>query len=79
MLMVNTHEAKTQLSGLLAKIERGEEIVYICRGGKPIARLLPLVKKVSDPLSPNPDLKPLAIKEDLCAPLDEKDWPSAWR
>lgn len=38
---VNVHEAKTQLSKLLARVERGEEFV-IARGGKPIARLVPL-------------------------------------
>lgn len=37
---VNIHEAKTQLSKLLARAERGEEIV-IARAGRPIARLEP--------------------------------------
>lgn len=36
---VNVHEAKTRLSELLARVERGEEIV-IARGGSPIARLI---------------------------------------
>lgn len=36
---VNVHEAKTRLSELLARVERGEEIV-IARGGAPIARLV---------------------------------------
>lgn len=35
---VNVQVAKTQLSQLLARVERGEEIV-IARGGVPIARL----------------------------------------
>jgi prevent-host-death family protein len=35
---VNVQDAKTRLSELLARVERGEEIV-IARGGKPIARL----------------------------------------
>lgn len=38
---VNVHEAKTQLSRLLARVAAGEEIV-IARGGKPVARLVPL-------------------------------------
>ena len=38
--LVNIHEAKTHLSRLLSRIERGEEIV-IARAGRPIARLLP--------------------------------------
>jgi prevent-host-death family protein len=39
--MVNVHEAKTQLSRLLLRVEAGEEVI-IARGGKPIARLVPL-------------------------------------
>lgn len=37
---VNVHEAKTHLSRLLSRVERGDEIV-IARAGRPIARLLP--------------------------------------
>ena len=37
---VNIHEAKTQFSRLLNRVERGEEIV-IARAGRPVARLLP--------------------------------------
>ncbi len=37
---VNVHEAKTQLSRLLSRVERGEEVI-IARAGKPVARLLP--------------------------------------
>ncbi len=38
--VVNTHEAKTTLSRLLAEVEAGGEVV-IARAGKPIARLVP--------------------------------------
>lgn len=41
MVMVNVHEAKTQLSRLLARVAGGEEVV-IARAGKPVARLLPV-------------------------------------
>jgi prevent-host-death family protein len=41
---VNIHEAKTHLSELLARVERGEEIV-IARAGKPIAQLTALQPK----------------------------------
>lgn len=40
MFTVNVHEAKTHLSALLARVERGEEVV-IARAGHPIARLVP--------------------------------------
>ena len=39
MSVVNVHEAKTHLSRLLARAERGEEVV-IARNGKPVARLV---------------------------------------
>lgn len=41
---VNVHEAKTHLSRLLERVERGEEIV-IARAGKPVARLVPAEPK----------------------------------
>ena len=44
MTTVNVHEAKTQLSRLLARVAGGEEIV-IARAGKPVARLLPVQGK----------------------------------
>ena len=37
---VNVHEAKTTLSKLLERVERGERIV-IARAGKPVADLVP--------------------------------------
>jgi len=36
------HTAKTHLSRLLERVERGEEIV-IARNGKPVAKLTPLM------------------------------------
>ena len=39
MFLVNVHEAKTQLSRLLVRVEAGEEIV-IARRGEPVARLV---------------------------------------
>jgi prevent-host-death family protein len=44
MVVVNIHEAKTQLSRLLERVERGEEIV-IGRAGKPVAKLVPYQPK----------------------------------
>ena len=40
-MIVNVHEAKTQLSRLLARVAAGEEII-IAKAGKPIARLSPI-------------------------------------
>jgi prevent-host-death family protein len=44
MDMVNTHEAKTHLSRLLARVEAGEEIV-IGKAGKPVAKLVPYTER----------------------------------
>jgi prevent-host-death family protein len=43
MKTVNVHEAKTQLSRLLAEAERGGDVV-IARDGKPVARLVRYVE-----------------------------------
>lgn len=40
----NVHEAKTQLSRLLAQVAEGEEVV-IAKAGEPVARLVPVRKK----------------------------------
>ncbi|MCB0878494.1 MAG: type II toxin-antitoxin system Phd/YefM family antitoxin [Thermoleophilia bacterium] len=40
---VNVHEAKTNLSKLLARVEGGEEIT-IARAGRPVARLVPTTR-----------------------------------
>jgi prevent-host-death family protein len=43
MKQVNIHQAKTELSKLVARAESGEEIV-IARAGKPAAKLVPLTR-----------------------------------
>jgi prevent-host-death family protein len=43
---VNLHEAKTNLSQLVERAARGEEIV-IAKAGRPLARLVPLAKRTS--------------------------------
>jgi prevent-host-death family protein len=42
----NIHEAKTHLSRIVERAERGEEIV-ICRDGTPVAKIAPLTREVS--------------------------------
>ena len=44
MVTVNVHEAKTNLSRLLAQVESGEDIV-IARNGEPVARLVRCEKR----------------------------------
>ena len=40
-IIVNIHEAKTNLSRLIAEVEAGGEVI-LARAGKPVARLAPV-------------------------------------
>ena len=44
MAAYNVHEAKSNLSKLLERVENGEEVV-IARHGTPVAKLVPVVGK----------------------------------
>lgn len=45
MKMVNMHEAKTNLSGLVREVrEGGENEVVICVAGRPAAKLVPITE-----------------------------------
>jgi prevent-host-death family protein len=41
----NIHDAKTNLSKIIERVERGEEIV-ISRAGRPVAKVVPLTGRV---------------------------------
>ena len=66
-LQVNIHEAKTNLSKLLARVSAGEEIVIV-RAGKPIARIVPIRER---PLQrvPGSVKGKVVISPDFDAPL----------
>jgi prevent-host-death family protein len=53
--LVNVHAAKTRLSQLVARAERGERII-IARNGKPVAQLGPAPKAKRTALSPDDPL-----------------------
>ncbi|MEV6557258.1 type II toxin-antitoxin system prevent-host-death family antitoxin [Nocardia sp. NPDC051756] len=42
----NIHEAKTNLSRIIERVERGEEIV-ISRAGQPVAKVVPLSRNAN--------------------------------
>ncbi|MDT4995788.1 MAG: hypothetical protein QOH97_5680 [Actinoplanes sp.] len=42
----NMHDAKTHLSRIIERVERGEEVV-IDRAGVPVARIVPLARRVN--------------------------------
>jgi prevent-host-death family protein len=53
--VVNVHAAKTHLSRLLCRVERGESIT-IARAGKPVAVISPVPATKRPPLSPDDPL-----------------------
>ncbi len=67
---MNVHEAKTQLSKLLHKVENGEEVI-IARAGKPIAKIVHV-------LPPGPRRfgtgGPIWISPDFDDPVDPETW-----
>lgn len=68
MIEVNIHEAKTQLSRLIARVEQGEEVV-IARAGEPVAKLVRVSKsKRSRKLGEYAGK--IWIADDFDAPLD---------
>ena len=74
MTVVNVHQAKTQLSRLLARVEAGENIV-IARRGEPVARLVgckPRAKRRPDLLKGE-----VAIPDSFFDPLPEQEL-TAW-
>ncbi len=68
--MVNVHEAKTHLSKLLERVERGEEVV-IARSGKPVARLV-AVEEPRRRREPGSARGRIRMAEDFDAPLPEE-------
>lgn len=67
---VNLYEAKTQLSRLVERAARGEEIV-IAKSGQPKARLVPLGRSAK-PRKPGSWKGRLVIGPDFDAPLPEE-------
>ena len=63
MRQVNIHEAKTQLSKLIAETESGDEII-IAKAGKPIAKLVPYDQR-SEPRRPGRLRHNLWVAEDF--------------
>lgn len=77
MKTINIHEAKTQLSALLAQIEKSGEAVLICRHGKPIADLVPHRKR--NRLEPHPVMGRIGLHYDPTEPLCADEWPESSR
>jgi prevent-host-death family protein len=69
---VNVHEAKTQLSMLLAKVQAGEEVI-IAKAGKPQAKLVPIPQSGER----RPGLAQGAVTDAFFEPLPEEEL-AAW-
>ncbi len=74
MTTVNIHQAKTQLSRLLAEVEGGEEVV-IARNGKPVARLVGYERRGKRRFGALAGL--IAVDDSFFDPLPEEEL-SAW-
>lgn len=70
MKSVNVHEAKTHFSRLLARVERGHEVL-ISRAGKPVARLVPHQPKLRAPVF-GADHGKFVVPDDFDAPLPDE-------
>ena len=79
MHAVNTHEAKTKLSSLLAIVERQGEVVMICRDGHPVAELHAVETSQKRGLPPvDASLAPV-LAYDPTEPATEDEWPGEMR
>jgi prevent-host-death family protein len=77
MKTVNVHEAKTNFSSLLARVEKVGASIVICRNGEPVADLVP--HKFQNRIKPHPVLSKIKINYDPTEPLSEDEWPKASR
>jgi prevent-host-death family protein len=69
-MIVNIHEAKTQLSKLIVKVASGEEII-IAKSGNPVARLIRYTEKKSV-RKPGSAKGLITIHDDFDDPLPEE-------
>lgn len=72
---VNLYEAKTQLSKLVERAARGEEIV-IAKNGTPVARLVAMPKAVTRKRRLGQLAGRISTTPDFDAPLDELFFPA---
>lgn len=77
MKTVNVHEAKTNFSSLLAKLEADSETIVICRNGEPVADLVP--HRRMSRVKTHPVLGKIKIGYDPVEPLSADEWPEAAR
>jgi len=77
MKTVNVHEAKTNFSRLLSKLETENETIVICRNGKPVADLVP--HRRASRIKAHPILGKIKIEYDPVETFSNDEWPEAAR
>ncbi len=75
MHTVKMHDAKTNLSRLIARVEAGEEVV-IMRGTTPVARLVPIQQQPAE-RQPGRLAGKIRLDDSFFEPLSEEDL-AAW-
>jgi len=70
----NIHEAKTNLSAILAQIEKDGRTVLICRNGTPVAELSRIKKNVGSRLLKHPLMSNIRINYDPVEDMTDDEW-----
>ena len=79
MTMINLYQAKTQLSRLVATVEKEGGRIVLCRNGSPVADLVPHTPSAFNHFEPDPALAGARFLGDPTVPLDIADWPEELR
>ena len=77
MKTVNVHEAKTNFSSLLARVEKDSASIVICRNGEPVADLVPHQR--ASRIKPHPVLSRMKINYDPVETASQAEWPKRFR
>ena len=77
--VVNTHEAKTQLSSLMREVELRGVTIQICRNGTPVVELRPVAKTKARTIKKYSKISGVKLFEDPTSPIDPADWPEEFR
>lgn len=72
MATINMHQAKSELSQLVARAEAGEEIV-IARRDKPVVRLVPVETAPKEPRVPGAWKGRFTVPDTFFEPLPEEE------
>jgi hypothetical protein len=78
MITIDLDHAAPDLASLISSLEQQGEAAYLVRAGQPVAELRPLGPRIRK-ITQHPVLSQVVFLEDPMAPLDEEDWPEAYR